>query len=129
MMPNHLFFITSVNEARVAISRIKKLKKESIHSTIVSSDPLASIFLKAQGIEFSDIGNYYPPPRRVITAKKQLRSLMKEWNLNHRLNRLIGYSLDAYLAEILHSLMTAEEILKKQTSLGSRCTTMVRVTF
>lgn len=112
-MPNHLFFITSVNEAKVAISRIKKLKKESAHSTIVSSDPLASIFLKAQRIEFSDIGNYYPPPRRVTTAKKQLRSLMKEWNLNHRLNRLIGYSLDAYLAEILHSLMTAEEILKK----------------
>lgn len=113
MMPNHLFFITSVNEARAAISRIKKLKKESVHSTIVSSDPLASIFLKVQGIEFSDIGNYYPPPRRVITAKKQLRSLMEEWNLNHRLNRLIGYSLDAYLAEILHSLITAEEILKQ----------------
>lgn len=112
-MPNHLFFVTSVNEARAAISRIKKLKKGSVHSTIVSSDPLASIFLKTQGIEFSDIGNYYPPPRRVIKAKKQLRSLMEEWNLNHRLNRLIGYSLDAYLAEILHSLITVEEILKQ----------------
>lgn len=112
-MPNHLFFITSVSEAKTAVSRIKKLDKEDIHFAIVSSDPLSNIFFQTRGIKFLDIGNYYPPPRRVLTAKKQLRSLMKEWNSNHRLNRLIGYSLDAYLSEIMHSLITAEEIFKE----------------
>ena len=124
-MTKHLFFITSVDDAKSAIPRTKRLNKEKVYFTVVSSDPLANIYLEKQMVKFEDIGNYYPPPQHVTTARKQLKLLIQKWSSDQQicsrlsyknqfqLNRLIGYSLDAYLAEILHSLMTAEEILKK----------------
>lgn len=124
-MPKHLFFITSINEAKITISRIEKLKTESQHFSAVSSDPNASIFLKARGVNFSDVGGYYPNSRHVKLAISNLKSLIKKWRSDKlisdsllyknkfQLNSLIGYSLFTYLAEAIHGLMTAEEILKQ----------------
>ncbi|MBI5357171.1 CDP-glycerol glycerophosphotransferase family protein [Candidatus Collierbacteria bacterium] len=125
MKLKHLFFVTSMNESKQSLLQIDKLDKQNVKIEIISSDPTTNIFSKKLNIKFSDIGNYYPASRRVKTAKNHLNMLMEKWNSDprlhknllyksqFRLNRLIGYSLDLFLAEILHSLMTAEEIIKK----------------
>lgn len=124
-MQKHLFFITSEEEVRLALSRIGKFPDKNTEIIIVSSDPLANIYLKKQKVKFKDIGNFYPPPGRVYTGKKRLGLLMKKWKSDKHiskallyknqvhLNPLIGYSINAFLAETIHSLMTAEEILKR----------------
>ena len=124
-MTKHLFFITSISEAKVAITRIKKLEKEKIQYTAISSDPLANIYLNDQNIKFTDVGNYYSNTKQIKTEILNLKTLISKWNSNKTINRhltyqknihlnnIIGYSLFTYLAETIHSLMTAEKILKQ----------------
>lgn len=124
-MQKHLFFVTSKEEALSTLSQLQRLANNHVEITIISSDPLANIYLKKQRVRFKDIGNFYPAPTQVYLGKRKLHTLMKKWTSNTSIERsllfknriplhlLIRYSLNTYLAEVIHSEMTAEKILRK----------------
>lgn len=118
----HLFFPTSISEAKEATSKINRLPKTDSFS-IISNNPQTNLFLADRQLTFKDSGEFFPAGKKLRTRQLKITSIAKFWaksagisNLlkyrEYQLDDIVSFSLFIYLAEIEHSLLVAENILK-----------------
>lgn len=118
----HLFFVTSISEAKEAIARINRLSQTDSFS-IISNNPLTNLFLADHHFPFRDSGEFFPIGKELRTHQLKITSVAKQWAksagidrlLEHRgyqLSDIVSFSLFIYLAEVEHSLLVAKNILK-----------------
>lgn len=118
----HLFFVTSTSEAEESIYRINRLPKTDSFS-IISNNPLANLFLAAYKFVFSDSGDFFPVGEKLRSHQLKITSISKQWaklsGVNqilkyrgYKLDDIVSFSLFIYLAEVEHSLLVAQNILK-----------------
>lgn len=118
----HLFFVTSTSEAKESIHRINRLPKTDSFS-MISNNPLANLFFAANQLAFRDSGDFFPVGKKLRSHQLKITNISKQWAklsgidrlLRHRgcqLDDIVSFSLFIYLAEIEHSLLVAQNMLK-----------------
>lgn len=121
-MPKHLFFISSVIEAKQSLVIIKGFGKSDSYK-IISNNPLANLYFDEQKISYQDSGIYFPQNRNLRHDYWRLVDIVKQWPKDSELKSLlsydgfgldeiIGFSLIIYLCEVKHSLLMAKNILR-----------------
>lgn len=122
-MPKHLFFISSVIEAKQSLAIIKGFDKSDSYK-IISNNPLANLYFDEQKISYQDSGIYFPKNKNLRQNYWDLVKIVKEWPKGSGLKSLlsygafglgeiIGFSLIIYLCEVEHSILTAKNILRE----------------
>ena len=121
-MKTALIFISSLNEARLALKLINKIKNNQEIKIVCSSTP-AFLLLKRQGVVAAESQTYYRAKFKtlknyeniVIQAKALTKITKLRDSLKYRdyyLGEILEYSFNIYLAEIRHSQSVAEEMLR-----------------
>ena len=121
-MKTALIFISSLNEARLALKLINKIKNNQEIKIVCSSTP-AFLLLKRQGVVAAESQTYYRAKFKtlknyeniVIQAKALTKITKLRDSLKYRdyyLGEILEYSFNIYLAEIRHSQFVAEEMLR-----------------
>ena len=119
---NHLFFVTSTSEAKQALDRIKGLPITDSFR-LVSNNPAANLLFARRRIPFTDSGDYFPARDNLRSRQIKITDVSKNWaklsgasqQLKYhgfQLDDIVGFSIFIYLAEVEHSLMVAQNILK-----------------
>lgn len=122
-MKTALVFISSLNEAKSALKLVDRLKTNQIFKIVCSSTP-ALLFLQHQGINATESQSYYRETfktlknyQEIIRQAKVFGKIAKLNNsLKYRgycLGEVFEYSFNLYLAEVRHSQIVAEEILRR----------------
>ena len=116
-MAKHLFFITSVSEAKQALKILYKLGPEGA-CLFISNSPHTNLFLEKKKVAYKDAADYFPNKKTVKKMYDKINEIINIWykkyNLklnNVRVAQQIGFSLHNYLAEVEHSLETAKRII------------------
>lgn len=118
----HLFFVTSTSEAEESIYRINHLPKTDSFS-IISNNPQTNLFLTGRQLTFKDSGEFFPAGKKLRSHQLKITDVTKQWaksagisNLlkyrEYQLDDIVSFSLFIYLAEVEHSLLVAQNILK-----------------
>lgn len=121
-MPKHLFFISSVIEAKQSLVIIKGFGKSDSYK-IISNNPLTNLYFDEQKISYQDSGIYFPQNRNSRHDYWKLVDIVKQWNNDSKLKSLLSYdgfdldeiisfSLIIYLCEVEHSLLVAKNIIR-----------------
>lgn len=121
-MKKSLIFISSFNEAKWALGLINRLKNHQIE--IVCNFPPALFFLRRHGIDATESQAYYQKTsktfknyQKIVRQSKVLTEIAKfHDSLKYRdyyLGEILEYGLNLYLAEVLHSQLVAEEMLRR----------------
>ncbi len=118
----HLFFVTSESEAKQAENKINRLPStESFH--LISNSPAANLFFINRQIPFKDSGDFFPAGKKLRSRQLKITYISKQWAKLSGIDRLLTYrgfqlddivsfSLFIYLAEVEHSLLVSQNILK-----------------
>lgn len=120
-MIKHLFFISSVIEAKQSLTIIKKFGKSDSYK-IISNNPLANLYFDEQKISYQDSGIYFPQNKDLRKNYWELVKIAKQWAKGSDLKQLLFYdgfqldeiiefSLIIYLCEVKHSILVAENII------------------
>ena len=120
-MPKHLFFISSVIEAKQSLATIKWFGENDSYK-IISNSPLANLYFDEQKISYQDSGIYFPNNRNLRHDYWELVDIVKQWandselkpllfSGGFQLDEIIGFSLIIYLCEVKHSILVAENII------------------
>lgn len=120
-MKTALIFISSLDEAKLALKLINRLKTDQKLEVVCSSAP-ALLFLQNRGIKVTESQIYYRSTFKTVKNYQniviQSKALAKITELrdslkyrDYYLGEILEYSFNLYLAEVSHSQIVAEEIL------------------
>ena len=125
-MKKVLFFITSINDAKKAISISKKAKSTDLQNIFVSADPNVNIFLEKNKILYRDSSDYFYFNSRIHKLNNKISNFVTKWYLNKsikkylmfeniNLGEIISFSLHNYLSEIAYSEEIVMNMLNEET--------------
>ena len=124
-MKRAIFFITSVADAKKAISINKKARSADSQNIFVSADANVNIFLEKNNVLFRDSSDYFYFNSRVQKLNNKISDFVTKWYLNKsikkflmfgniNLGEIISFSLHNYLSEIAHSDEIVTNMLKEE---------------
>lgn len=117
-----VIFVSSSEEVSALEKILRKTQEDQ--PTIIASTPEAAVKLSESRIDFVDSDVFYPATSQIKSWQNRLLKLCQTWHLHPRLKNLLTLNsinlaqvcelgIHIYLGEIGHSLLTAENLIRK----------------